>query len=173
MGSKLLSILLLFDDESKEKIINLKKELQIPANAWNNLPHLTLAVYDEEVSEDEIVSWTKKFAKEHTALRLELYAFGVFGQRFIFLVPNFSPKLFKMYEDIHKEYDEYCNNNTSYKIGKWSPHVGIWNSTPEMINEKLKLIHDKLDKFEVNLVSVKVTSFENDKFTTLLEQDLS
>lgn len=172
MYSKLVSIILLFDDGSKEKIINLKKEIQIPLNEANNLPHLTLAVYDKDVKEADIINWTKKFAREHIAMKLELYAFGVFSRSFMFLVPKFSTKLFKMYEDIHKEYDEYCNNNTSYKIGNWSPHIGIFNASPDIVNEKLKLIHEKLDKFEINVVSVKATAYENGKFTTLIEQDL-
>jgi 2'-5' RNA ligase len=173
MENKLLSILLLFDDESKERIINLKKELQIPVGEWEKLPHLTLAVYDKEISEVDIVNWAKNIAEDHASFKVELYAVGVFGQRFVFLVPNFSPLLFRMYENVHKKYDEYCNDNTSYKIGKWSPHIGIFYSTTELVSEKLKLIPDKLNKFEVNLTSLRVTVFENGKFTTLFEQDLS
>ena len=53
----------LFDDDEKDKIKRLQKVMDTEIGGLNDLPHLTLAVYDKPLQKSEPIEWISEYSK--------------------------------------------------------------------------------------------------------------
>lgn len=172
MTENVISIIALFDDEGTESVRNIQRIIEPNPSGLNDLPHLTLAVYDKPVNEDELIQWVMAVAEDNKAFHIDLCAVGVFHRSCIFAVPRLAKRLKNLYLKVHEKFEEQCREYLKPSNDKWFPHVGLLYTDVENACEKMPVLMEEFQETRVKINSLRITLMEEQGFRVLFETPL-
>jgi len=167
MSNKTYFIVAILDDNGAEAIFNLQKEIGIELDNLNDIPHLTLARYDEEINVANLLEWANEFSQKQKSVDLCLHALTVIHINGLIANPLISPELYKLYHNIHQKYDEYCK--FSDITSGWFPHITIaYPNEKKIINEKILSVTNRYNFINTKLISLWVSCLDENRVLTIL-----
>ncbi|MCL1858777.1 MAG: hypothetical protein FWF92_06040 [Oscillospiraceae bacterium] len=167
MSNKSYFIVAILDENGAEAILNLQKELGIELDNLNDIPHLTLASYEETIDADNLLEWVNEFSQKQKSVDLCLYALTVIHINGLIALPLISPELYELYYNIHQKYDKYSRfgNLTS----GWFPHITIaYTNNNKIINEKILRVTNRYNFINTKIISLWVSCLDDDRVLTIL-----
>ena len=168
MRNKQYYIVAVLDDECTNAIRKIQKEIGIELDNLNDIPHITLIAYKDEINIIDLLEWVNKFAQNQKSVEICLHMLAVSNEQ-LYAVPCFTKDLYEMHHNIRQKYDDYCLDY--FKKNYWLPHVTITYDGKIIINEKMSMITDlfqdiRLTFFKLN--SLWVSCLDEDRVLTIL-----
>lgn len=173
MLKRVISVIALFDDEGDKKIRDIQKIMKHSPSWLNDLPHLTLAVYDKPLDVGQLISWINDVSERHKEFNLELVSIGVFHKSCIFAMPRLAREMYQLYMDIHEKFEDQCRDYLKPSENKWFPHVGLLYTDIENACHKLPVLIQKFEEIKVKVNRLRITIREEDHFRILHEVSLN
>lgn len=128
-----------FDKRSNDIIQNVWHDLErscgeayLPNSGFP--PHITLALYDDTVDKNQLLSIVEKHKRNFRGFSLRFPGLGFFtGEKdaSFFLVPTASRELLDVHEKFHSDAHTLRSSLIGhYRIGEWVPHCTVTMGTP-------------------------------------------
>ena len=171
--NKIYSVIALLDDASTQKILALRQNLSAIEGSHNNtLPHITISVYNKDINLHELVEWTKEIAENHHRFKVIYKAVGITLGSCLVALPTCPPQLHALYHNHHQKFDECCRDYSALKNSEWFPHTGIWYTDRETACANINKLAEIFEAFEAEIISLRVSEFDYNKFTRIAEFNL-
>ncbi|MFA5719781.1 MAG: 2'-5' RNA ligase family protein [Acholeplasmataceae bacterium] len=151
---KELVVMWVFDDESYQKILNIRKHYF--NQSTDNHPHITFAHY-LSIDEQLLIEHTDAFIKEVEAFEVVCESVMTLN-KYVVLKTSYTNKLKDYYALFHKKFTNLLNEYTTSE--NFIPHITL-TSSEHPINEVInafKSLRLKIDKCEISWI--KETGFE-------------
>lgn len=133
-----LCVVATMDEASENRIFDLQRAA---GRKSDFAAHITIATYTE-ISEKELIPYVEDFCQRHKAFNVDYTGIGIFYKSCIFAIPRLCKPLYELYTDFHRELDDKCNDYTSMRAGKWSPHTSLCAQSPERVASLLSVFEE-------------------------------
>jgi hypothetical protein len=160
--SKIYCVIALLDDSSKQNFFELRDRLEIPESKENELPHITISVYDKDINLDELINWTKQTAENLHKFKVIYKSVGITLGSCLVAVPTFSPQLFELYYNHHQKFDECCRYYNALKNSEYAPHTGLWYPDRETAYDCIGKLAETFQSFEAEITAIRITEVDYD-----------
>lgn len=149
--SEKLCVVAMTDEESEQRIIGLQR---IAGRTSDFASHITIATYTG-ICKDELVPYVKSFCAGQNSFSVDYTGIGIFYKSCVFAIPRLNKRLFELYNDFHGKFDEKCNDYTSARVGKWSPHTSLCAQSPE----KIQALVNAFEEFTCKITGLKIKDY--------------
>ena len=160
--SKIYCVIALLDDSSKQKLHELRDKLAIPESKENELPHITISVYDKDINLDELIEWTKEVVEKQNRFKVLYKSVGIKLGSCLVAMPSFTPQLFTLYYNHHQKFDDCCRYYNALKNGEYAPHTGLWYPDRETALEYIGKLGEIFEPFETEITTIRITEVDYD-----------
>ncbi len=153
-----ISVIWIPDEIAGERLIELRKPLAQKAGVSPGYyPHLSLGVY-YQVPFEPLDTYTRQFA-------LRIHQFSVRYTHIRQLAPGVlavgaenKGAVRSLYNEYHKEFDEYADEWTKKSCGNYTPHSTLLNITPSS-DAQLPEFNMTMESFEARMVKIQLSRF--------------
>jgi len=166
---KVYYVIALLDNKATSVFRGYQNLLSLAESGNSALPHLTIALYDREISVDGLILWTENIADTHKRFKVTYTAIGIAYAGGLVAIPSFSNGLYSLYRDQHQRYDECCRDYSALKNDIWMPHTGILYEGTEAACEKIAELAKFFRPVEAEIIALRVTEFDGTNFRKLAE----
>ncbi len=130
----------------------------------NSRPHISLAVYNDDVDEKKLVRRVEIFSKSMDPFKLRLSNIGMFHTdgTVIFLSPKITPELLDLHNRYHGFMKDFAEEEWAYYLPQsWIPHCTMATGLGESeMHGTLDVIREMFAPMEVVVEEVGVVHFQ-------------
>ncbi|MDF2591991.1 MAG: hypothetical protein K0S75_1457 [Clostridia bacterium] len=168
---------LYFDEKSEEAIraiwkVLYDKDISKYMYESDSRPHITLAVYDDEINNLELfMEKIKEFAQKAVILKLNLSNVGVFNMNegVVFLQPRVTREMLDMQEEFHRTMRSFEEAEWRYFLPDlWVPHCTMtFNLKKEKLLQSVEVISSMFRPMEVLIDGLGIAKFKSVEYVSL------
>ncbi|MDR0524722.1 MAG: 2'-5' RNA ligase family protein [Spirochaetaceae bacterium] len=124
------AIVLYFNEDEDQYMTNIIKNIADESNngymTENHIPpHLTLALFNSEINEKEIIETLDKTTNEYTKENIKISSIGIFNPAVIYLSPILNGRLIEINIRTNNILKQININNNTYLFNQWVPHISL------------------------------------------------
>ena len=163
MEDKYLCVMALFDDETNNKLIEIRKILKENDLSYDMYPpHITLGAY-VNISENDLIKYTENFCLNNNKVNIKLDKLGKFSNKVIYLTTSNDKNIKDLHFKFHQKYDEFHGNvgyNYSIESNKFTPHMTLLKDcNPLKINRADKIMQSLNINIEAQITKIGIYEF--------------
>lgn len=159
------SVELYFDQKSENTIKNYLEIINKEGidNLFYNLkslPHISLAVYNDNINHLELIKYLKKFQIKKFKIHFENIA--IFSnENVIYLNPKINFDLLKLHKRFHEKFKKFIKGELKYYLpSNWIPHCTLaFEMNDEDFIESFKLVKNNFKPIDVTVKRIGFIKF--------------
>lgn len=152
---------LYFDQDSENKIkeyLNIIKREGIENLFYNlgALPHISLAVYNDNIDHLELIKNLEKFRLNKVKISFKNIGYFCSNENAIFLCPKINYELLDLHKSYHEEFKEYIKNEGEYYLPEnWIPHCSIaFEVSNEDFIKTIRILKNDFEPIDVTIEKI-------------------
>lgn len=152
---------LYFDQDSENKIkeyLNIIKREGIENLFYNlgALPHISLAVYNDNINHLELIKNLEKFQLNKVNISFKNIGYFCSNENAIFLCPKINYELLDLHKRYHEEFREYIKNEWEYYLPEnWIPHCSIaFEVSNEDFIKTIRILKNDFEPIDVTIEKI-------------------
>jgi len=152
---------LYFDQDSENKIkeyLNIIKREGIENLFYNlgALPHISLAVYNDNINHLELIKNLEKFQLNKVNINFKNIGYFCSNENAIFLCPKINYELLDLHKRYHEEFKESIKNEWEYYLPEnWIPHCSIaFEVSNEDFIKTIRILKNDFEPIDVTIEKI-------------------